>query len=89
MILTMPSKKTPAILIVDDEKTARRVISKLLSARGYKVGTANSAEEALVAMENESFDVLLTDHMMGEKTGLDLIVETNRLYPDIVKVLLT
>ncbi len=79
----------PAILVVDDEEPVRRLIKTLLGLRDYHIAHAEDAREALEIMSREQFDVLLTDHMMPGETGLDLILEVNRLYPDTVKILLT
>lgn len=87
--IRMGNAEKPAILIVDDEEPVRRLIKTILGARDYHVRNAECSKEALEIMERESFDVLLTDHIMPGGTGLELIFEVNRLYPDTVKVLLT
>ena len=85
----MGERDTPTILVVDDEESIRTVIARQLEILHYRIKTAGNADEALISMGEDSFDVLITDHMMTGKTGLELIVETNRLYPDIIKILLT
>jgi PAS domain S-box-containing protein len=79
----------PAVLVVDDEEPIRKLITTLLSIKGYHIRSAASAKEALEIMADEPFDALLTDHMMPGETGLDLILEVNRLYPETVRILLT
>ncbi|MCD6307490.1 MAG: response regulator [Candidatus Latescibacteria bacterium] len=78
-----------SILVVDDEESVRRVISRLLASQGYRVSSAGCVDDAIEIMGREEFDILLTDHLMKGGTGLDLIVETNKLYPNTVKLLLT
>jgi len=78
-----------SILVVDDEESVRRVISRLLVSQGYRVSSVGCVDDAIEIMGREEFDILLTDHMMEGGTGLDLIVETNKYYPDMVKLLLT
>lgn len=56
------------ILVVDDEEDLCEILKFNLENEGYKVDTANSAEEAL-KMELSSYHLLLLDVMMGEISG--------------------
>jgi len=85
----MSEKSGPSVLVVDDEEPILRLVRTLLNLKSYRVRCASSSREALALMEEEPADVLLTDHMMPGGTGLDLIDQVNRLYPDTVKILLT
>ena len=85
----MIDAKHPRILVVDDEEPIRTLISRLLDRRGYTVSGASRYDEAMDMLATERFDILLTDHMMPGKKGLDLIVESNKKYPDIIKILFT
>ena len=77
------------ILIVDDEAINLRGISGLLEEK-YKVYTANSGKEALEVLEKTSdIGVIISDHIMPEMTGVDLLIETNKKYPDITRIILT
>ncbi|MCE5250228.1 response regulator [bacterium] len=78
-----------SVLVVDDEDTVRRLIARLLEKMGHTVTEASGSDEALDIMNSRSFDILLTDHKMPGKSGLDLLIETNRLYPDMVKIMFT
>ncbi len=59
------------ILIVDDEDTLCEALRFNLEAEGYRVDTANSAEQVL-AMDVSGYDLLLLDIMMGEISGIQL-----------------
>ncbi|MHB9027416.1 MAG: response regulator [Candidatus Latescibacterota bacterium] len=85
----MRLREKAAVLIVDDEEPIRKLITTLLSIKGYHIRSASSAQEALEIMAEEPFDALLTDYKMPGDTGLDLILEVNRLYPETVRILLT
>jgi len=85
----MAQAEKAKILIVDDEEAVRKVISRMLEAKGFETETANGVDNALEILAIDQFDIVLTDHQMEGKTGLDLIIETNRLYPYIEKILLT
>lgn len=61
------------ILAVDDEPALLHFYDRSLSAIGYTVVTAENAEEALEALRNGSFDVILTDLWMPGMNGLELL----------------
>lgn len=69
----LPSLHGVAVLVVDDEPSAREVIATILSARGARVVTAGSAAEALAAVESESPDVIVSDIGMPGQDGYSLI----------------
>jgi len=78
------------ILIVDDEKAIRGILSKTLTQLGgFHVDLAENGEEALQKLEKESFDLVLTDLKMPKMDGLQLIEEIARSRPEILTVLMT
>jgi two-component system phosphate regulon response regulator OmpR len=62
----------PHLLVVDDDRRIRDLLSRYLVAEGYRVTTANSASEARAKLESLSFDLLVLDVMMPGETGFDL-----------------
>lgn len=60
------------ILVVDDSRAQRKILSMSLSRWGYVVTEAASGEEALMACETQMFDIILSDWMMDGMSGLDL-----------------
>ncbi len=78
------------ILIVDDEASARQIYATLLTHYGYEVVLASSVEEALEKLRSEAaIDLVLTDMRMGARSGLDLLRESRRSYPDLDVIVLT
>jgi putative two-component system response regulator len=63
------------VLVVDDEPNICRLLQRFLGRIGYTVRTACSVPEALAILEQESFDLVLTDLRLPGPTGLDLLVE--------------
>ncbi len=61
------------ILIVEDDVRLRNVLIDAISSEGHIVTGAKSAEDAIEFLEQEIFEVILTDVNLPEKTGLDLI----------------
>jgi len=78
------------ILVVDDEKEIRDFLFKALTRiAGFQVELAESGEEALKKIENEKFDLVLTDLKMPNMDGLQLVNEIGKLRPEILTVLIT
>ena len=65
----------PVILVVDDSKTDRVLIGELLRQQemDWLVEFANSAEQAMVTLTNLAVDVVITDMVMPEASGMDLL----------------
>jgi len=61
------------ILIVDDEKDIADLISDVLTDEGYTTVVKNDGEEALKELENNSFDLILSDIMMPKMSGTELL----------------
>ena len=60
-------------LIVDDSKSARHVLRKLLTAHQLRVETAESAEDALAYLSTARPDVIFMDHMMPGMDGFQAV----------------
>ncbi len=81
-----------SILIADDEKLAREDILYKVSRSGFYfkwVIEASSAEEALDMIREHKPDILLTDIMMGEMSGIDLVRTARSASPELVSVLIS
>ncbi len=63
-----------SILVVDDSKFQRSRIVSVLHERGHQTSECGSGKEALQILGNRSFDLVLTDLLMPEMTGQELIV---------------
>jgi len=61
------------VLVVEDELTNSILLKRLLIKAGYSVVTANNGFEALKYLEKESFEAVLTDWMMPQMDGIELI----------------
>jgi two-component system, OmpR family, KDP operon response regulator KdpE len=76
------------ILVVDDEPQIRRVMKTALSAKGYFVMDARTAEDALERLRAEHFDLILLDHNLPGMSGLEACRQI-RATSDIAIVMLT
>lgn len=76
-------------LVVEDEPAVNALFVMTLSAEGYTVRSAASAEEALDWLRRENFDVMLSDVCMPGMSGLDLLERVHAQVPDLPIILLT
>jgi CheY-like chemotaxis protein len=82
---------TTHVLIVDDDKSVLRMIEYGLNKLGpeFKISTATDMDGALAQIEQQQFDLIITDYMMPGLTGVDLARAVNRLSPNTQIVLMT
>lgn len=67
-----PIRPRPRILAVDDSPDTLTILRLFLSAEGFEVITAGGVTEALLRVQEQMPDLIITDHAMPGKTGLDL-----------------
>jgi diguanylate cyclase (GGDEF)-like protein/PAS domain S-box-containing protein len=80
--------KRARILIADDEAQIREVLHELLGD-DYECREVGSAEEALGVVRQETFDLVLSDIMMGGITGLQMVPQVLELSPDTVVIMIS
>jgi two-component system, NtrC family, response regulator PilR len=95
----MPTELQPAasetasasarVLIVDDERSMRELLSIVLRRDGYNVQTAEDGASAVELLKRQRFDILITDIRMPQMNGVDLLREAKRIAPDIVSIIMT
>ena len=79
----------PAILIVDDEDIVRKSCVRILSPEGYTLETAKNAGDALKKLNNKTFDLVLTDLVMPDVTGIDLLKKIKEEWPETEVIIIT
>src|SRR5439155_16179746 len=62
----------PHLLVVDDDRRIRDLLSRFLLGEGYRVTTASTAAEARGRLDGLRFDLLILDVMMPGETGIEL-----------------
>src|SRR5918995_386746 len=78
----------PRVLIIDDEEQIRSLLIDLLGST-YQCSDAGSAEEALAALSQDTFDLVISDIDMGGMSGLELVPRVHSLSPDTVVVMIS
>jgi CheY-like chemotaxis protein/anti-sigma regulatory factor (Ser/Thr protein kinase) len=66
------------ILVVDDDRTTRHVLSKVLTSAGFTTSVAKDGVEALKVLRTRRFDLLLLDVWMPRMNGIDLLAQLRR-----------
>jgi DNA-binding NtrC family response regulator len=77
------------VLVVDDEQSLRKVLAATLQREGYEVQVASDGEEALVALDRDGADVVVTDLVMPKMDGLSLLRKVVVSYPDVPVIVVT
>jgi two-component system response regulator PilR (NtrC family) len=79
----------PRVLVVDDERSMRELLTILLSRDGYDVLVAEDGRAGIEILRKERVDVLITDIRMPEMSGVDVLREAKRIDPEITSIVMT
>ena len=77
------------MLLVDDEPSILSVLSTLLRAEGYDVTTALGGDVAIPILEEDTFDLMISDIRMSPVNGLQLLQKAHDNYPKMAVLMLT
>lgn len=87
--VTSDHQSTARVLAVDDEPAACKLLSLILAAPSFQCTTASTGEEALVALQREHFDAVISDLHMPGISGMELLTEVRRRHPHIAFLVTT
>jgi YesN/AraC family two-component response regulator len=71
------------VLIIDDEPYILLMLKKMLERAGYEVDLASNGREGMAIFEKSSADLVITDIIMPDKEGLELIIEMKKQCPGL------
>ncbi len=77
------------ILIVEDEKSMREVLKILLEGEGYHVVTASDGLEGIASLDNDIFDLVVTDVKMPKADGFEVLKKIKEISPDTIVIMIT
>ncbi len=77
------------ILIIDDDKDIRSLLSRFLNKEGYKTTEAKDGKEALDLLKNEKFQLILCDFKLPDENGLDLIKKIKIIDQNCLIIMIT
>jgi response regulator RpfG family c-di-GMP phosphodiesterase len=75
-------QKKFTVLYIDDEESNLRIFRNTFR-KDFNIMLAHSAAEGIEILKSKKIDVLITDQRMPEMTGVQLLSEINRLFPEI------
>lgn len=77
------------LLIIDDEKSLRELLTVVFNKEGYKVKACASGAKALEFLEKEDCDLVISDIRMPEVSGMDVLKYVRENRPDIPVIMIT
>ncbi|HBO00176.1 MAG TPA: two-component system response regulator GlrR, partial [Alteromonas macleodii] len=83
------ASSNPNLLLVDDDKSLLRLLTIRLEGEGYEVTAVEDGQSALRKLQNENYDVVLSDLRMPGLDGLSLFEEIMGIRKDIPVILMT
>ncbi len=81
--------KKPKILFVDDEQLLHSLFDRLFSRSGMEVRSCLNAEQAMESLDHEAFDLVVTDFMMPDMDGLELLSHIRQEHPQTKVIMIT
>jgi two-component system, NtrC family, response regulator AtoC len=79
----------PKILVVDDDRSICKLMGSILEMESYPFRVATSGEQARRAIEEENFDILVSDIYLGDDSGLHLLERMKSVNSDAEVVIMT
>src|ERR1700744_4971462 len=84
-----PMDQQIRVLVVDDDEPHAHAVAESLERVGYECVVATSGREGLRLIEEQVFDIVITDLIMEEVGGLEVLAKAKRELPDAEVVILT
>src|SRR5436190_24399378 len=79
----------PKILVVDDDRSICKLMGSILQMESYPFRIATSGEQARHAMDEEQFDILVSDIYLGDDSGLNLLERMKTVNSEAEVVIMT
>ena len=80
---------TARILIVDDDAAIRELLKEFFQGLGYEITTAANGSEALTVISQHDFDCVMSDHVMPDMNGLELLEQIRELGKKVPFLMIT
>ena len=77
------------VLIVDDEENVCNALRRSLRKEGYELHFGHEPAEGLELLKVHKFDMVISDHLMPNMTGLEFLKLVRDRYPDTMRMMLT
>lgn len=77
------------ILVIDDDRSARMLLDRLLTRAGHQVTIVDTAEQGLEKLSNGHFDLLITDKNLPGIDGIEVLRQARQKLPRLRSILIT
>ncbi len=77
------------ILLIDDHEATRETLAEVLEDAGHNVSLAENKHRAFEQLENRSYDLVLSDLMLPDGSGMEILERSKELYPSTPVVMIT
>jgi response regulator RpfG family c-di-GMP phosphodiesterase len=84
-----PADAAHTILVVDDEPRVLAALKEVLERQQFHVVTTTDARRAIEMLQERPFSVVISDHLMPVMSGMDFLVECQRIQPHATRILIT
>ncbi|MBI4627908.1 MAG: response regulator [Candidatus Rokubacteria bacterium] len=85
----MDSQQTRRALVIDDDTRVRNTLQEIMTSFGYSAATAASGGEGISLFDKGRYNVVLTDLMMPDMTGWEVLAAVRALDPEIPVIIVT
>src|SRR5438105_14488637 len=82
-------EESPRVLVVDDEKVIREILSDFLTMEGYVVRTVEDGQSALRELQRRSYNLVISDLKMPNMGGLELLEQISENNLNVLTVIMT
>jgi DNA-binding NtrC family response regulator len=83
------AERPVSILVVDDDMDILKMLKEVLTKKGWKAFIAPTGEAAMANMASEKIDIVLLDIRLPDKTGLEILKDIRKGYPDVKVIMIT
>lgn len=87
--MSTPERSPAHILVVDDDQAHAEALADALEMDGYRCDVVDGGAAGVARMDTHTYDAVLTDLVMTDRDGLDVLKEAKQLLPDAVVLLIT
>lgn len=85
----MTRRLTGHILVIDDDKSSRMLLERVLTRAGHKVRSVENGEQGLAVLARESFDVLICDRNLPDSDGIEVLRRAHAQHPTLKTLMVT
>ena len=87
--MTNPKNQKKSILIVDDDESILNTFTRILRKQGYDIDTAETGQETMEKLKDQTYDLILIDLRLPDTNGADLLSKIHTSHPKTKKIAFT